>query len=1152
MAVRAAPTNDTGTTTRRTWLTAVALLALFVAALFLRAYWNMDAARDDEGNFVLSGGSDPYYHKRAVDAIQQDHDGDGKVFETLFYDPLLNYPHGAVNPNPPMYEWSVAVAGKLMEPFFAAEGNYSALQVSTWWAMEWSPAVFGALTVFPIFFIGSALFDRRAGLVAALLWTISTSAIDATGLGLADHDAAIMFFASLAFLFYIQALRQFRGDGHWVARWGDGAAVTSGLGRFFGSRRLGLAYAVLAGVAIGAVGLVWKGFPYVIGIMFVYAVLQMVVDHWRNRDSTGLFVGTLVAFLLGTLLTVPYYSAAGVGNFLLPVWYMIGGFVVAGLVLVPTRDLPSILVMPAAAIAAVLGMVVAFFVVPQVAQSLLYSAIYFKRTSIYETIAEAHPADFSTIAFGIGPLPFFLAVIGWFTLAFTIRRHPGRPILFALVWGAIALYFANTAVRFLFNAIPVFCVFAGYYTSWLIDWLDFGAVRKSLAANRGNFWQGWRKGVRPLHYISVVLVVLLFLLPNAILATDAALPPKAEEEMRRSNSSFVSGFAEKRLGAYGQGFIPDYWVESLTWLDQRDAGVPPAQRGAFLSWWDYGHWAIAVGNHPAVADNFQNGYEFAANFLLSQNETHAVQLLAARLAERPDANARAALEAAGSRDPDGDLARLRAYQPLDLTLDQSADLVSRLEAATGKKIRYFATDVRMLPYDDVQTPTFVDAQSIFHAPVRLAGHDQNHFVSTRIQVDRSYAPTSMDGTVSVEEYENLLRNPVRTPQSTGQRLDYKETFFNTMYYRAHVGAPVDGPFPVRGDAFAQALNRAQPGFGLQHFRIVYAGQPVAVDQQGSAATYSVVILEYFPGAVIEGTVTEEGTPMSGLTVTAYDDAGPLLLEHYRPEYREQFEDAFNVPHGSATTDASGAYRVVAPFGNVTLVVTTPDGQEVARVSQEVSREAANARQRFEQHVTLQKGNVDGLVFEDLDGDGVRNATTESIVPGLALAVGGRAATTGEDGNFTVSGVSAGRQNVTVESDRYEVAPGSAQVAVRPGETVTREIALQRKGATLNGTLYVDANNTGAMEPGSAASFVSVTFQPDANSTGAAPATAFTQGDGTFTVKLRPGTYTVSATTTRDGVTYDLRSVTVTAEAGQQIDREFGMTAAGDAPAPTTG
>src|SRR5581483_9298166 len=431
---------------------------------------------------------------------------------------------------------------------------------------------------------------------------------------------------------------------------------------------------------------------------------------------------------------------------------------------------------------------------------------------------------------------------------------------------------------------------------------------------------GVRKGVRPMHVVGVLLIVLLLVVPNALFAADAAIPPVDEAKWASdTNSAFLKGFVQQELGAYGEGFLPSYWEDGLTWLDSWDHNVSNlADRPAFLSWWDYGHWAIYVGNHPTVADNFQNAYEYSANFIISQNETHAVQLLAARLVDLPNANAQSALTAAGSKDATGDLDLLHRFQYVpDLDLAQSAKLLASLEASTGKKIRYYAADVRMLPYDnpDPNTSPTIDEPSIFYAPVKLAGRNPDDYVTTKYSVGTNQYLTQ-------DQYNQLLRDPTRRVQATSERLEYQDTFFNSMFYRAYVGRPVPPSQPgqpVLGDTLAQALNAPAPGYGLEHFRLVYANQALKM-------------LEYYPGAIVQGTITQDGQPQSGVTVTAYDDAGQILLNTVDPSVRSQLSsDNFDVPHASVTTDASGHYSLIAPFampGGNTTIVATRNGAEV--------------------------------------------------------------------------------------------------------------------------------------------------------------------------------------------------------------------------------
>ncbi|EQD41194.1 Oligosaccharyl transferase STT3 subunit family, partial [mine drainage metagenome] len=77
---------------------------------------------------------------------------------------------------------------------------------------------------------------------------------------------------------------------------------------------------------------------------------------------------------------------------------------------------------------------------------------------------------------------------------------------------------------------------------------------------------------------------------------------------------------------------PDqYDSAGYNWLAQQDTALPAALRPAFVSWWDYGFQAIDQGQHPSVADNFQNGIDPAGQFLLAQNESLAIGVLATTL-----------------------------------------------------------------------------------------------------------------------------------------------------------------------------------------------------------------------------------------------------------------------------------------------------------------------------------------------------------------------------------------------------------------------------------------------------------------------------------------------------------------------------------------
>ncbi len=1180
-------------------VTLVAVFAIFVVALFLRAYWNVDAATSD--GYAMSAGSDPYYHKRAVDYIQDN------GWKTLVYDPLLNYPYGANNPNPPLFQWSVAVGGAMAAPFFGGD-----LDAATWWAMLWSPAFWGALTVIPVYLLGRDVFDRRTGVIAAFILAVSTTHMEHTSLGAADHDSMLLFFATFAFWAYARAIQGFRGDGNWVGNWASAADRSAGLGRFFRERRAPIGWAALAGVFTGLVALIWKGFPYLIGVFFAYAALQLVVDHWRSKDSLGVWFGTLVAMLVATLVAYPAYSAIHVASFLKPVWFLVAVHAVFGLVMVPTRDFPTLLILPAFAVVGALVAAVAYFALPDVWRSLLYATVYFKQTALYKTIAEAQPADFNILVFGVGPVAFLLALVGAAWLLVASRKNPTRASLFMLVWAVLAVYMAWSAVRFLFNATPVLALLAAYAIVLVLDWVDFRSIARNMSG-APSFWAGMRRAVNGWHYTIAILIAILLVFPSVFLAVDAAAPGEVEEkwvrnylvdflDAHRGDHNFTraeladlpvgqfnfgrpSGlwhlwfneravaegldpkgpdgrgltpesreevaawggmpvFIAKRFGAFGQGFLPDYWRSSLGELAATDDWGPSdaskslqSNRPAFLSWWDYGHWAIEVGKHPAVADNFQNGYEYAANFLLSGNETHAVQLLAARSLDRHDAEGRLVTaglvgEADAKKllgdagvDPakvdkvyanvtrwqfDADLALEAAVRFEGLVTESTADAARFPHRPDGVRIRYFAADIRMMPLDLSSTPN-IDQGSIFTAPVTLAGRTAADFVEVK------YAVGGTDYTEDdyLREAKAVTRH--RAFQATAVKYEYKRPFFDSMYYRAFVGTlpidpttgrAIDLSSPVRGDPVAQALETPKPAIGLKHWR-------------ASIVNEGVRVLEYYPGAILKGRITVGGEPLANARVTAYDDIGAVLFKELSEfEKLRQTPDSMNVEHDSVSTDANGEYTLILPFsrddGNVTVKAEL-EGVTLVEKKLKVTRAQAGTGRPFggDGNITVEKGGVEGRVFFDRNEDGRFDATNDTLESGIVVAIGGRNATSDATGNYSISDVSPGVKTVSVESEKFEVRTDSAEVPVPPSRSTTHDVGLVLTKVSLSGS----ASFEGLEGANATASSVRVAFTAVTGTT-ARNVTVVTGADGTYTQLMTPGRYIVKASHVTANDTYE--------------------------------
>jgi len=79
----------------------------------------------------------------------------------------------------------------------------SGLKLSDETALRLPNALFGTLTLLPLFVLTAALFDRWTGLLAAGFWAFSINAITINRIG--KEDTLLVFFMLLAFYFYVRA-----------------------------------------------------------------------------------------------------------------------------------------------------------------------------------------------------------------------------------------------------------------------------------------------------------------------------------------------------------------------------------------------------------------------------------------------------------------------------------------------------------------------------------------------------------------------------------------------------------------------------------------------------------------------------------------------------------------------------------------------------------------------------------------------------------------------------------------------------------------------------------------------------------------------------------------------------------------------------------
>ncbi len=627
----------------------------FLVGLAIRIQWyavpSMNAF--GTGNWDMTGGSDPWYMKRVVDYILANN-------AHLIVDADRFYPVGGINPRPPLFSWSMAVGAMILEPFIGTPED------AVWWSMLGLPAVYGALTIFPIAIMAKEHFGKGAGVIAAWLIAFMPAHVTHSTWALADHDSFVMLFISIGFMYWLRAVK-YAGSARITK---TTSAHPMSFVRAFGDvakhRQAAMANAVLAGVAFGIVALGWKGFVVGPSILFLAYALQVALNMFRRRDSTTLSVMFLVMLTTIFLMALPFYGHPQLNlvfdsTGLQPFLFIFGFTLAISFVTTGFRDKPWLLVLGTLA-----ALATVFFSILFVLKSLDLSSAwdvlftgsgYFTKTKIFGTVAEANAPNRAQLFASFGPITFLLALIMGGGLLWRGLRHRNGTALVFGVWVFAATFMAWNAARFMFNATPIMAVLgaAGIVALW--QWANWrGLVRswkKFGIRTPGDRIAGARKAVwRTPQFSAVFLVMIMIFGQQATYGLDSAIPGTANQEGEIDEriynivpdilrwdglgvSILDSSTYDGRwyLGSFGSSFNDNGWNAAYQWLANQDADMPYSEKPAFVSWWDYGFQALSTGEHPSVSDNFQSGIPATGNMLLARNQDDLTAMFIWQLSE---------------------------------------------------------------------------------------------------------------------------------------------------------------------------------------------------------------------------------------------------------------------------------------------------------------------------------------------------------------------------------------------------------------------------------------------------------------------------------------------------------------------------------------
>jgi len=266
-------------------ISAILLILIFALSVCLRISvpWNEVFG----GNMVKMTDNDAYFYMRLMDNVCAHFPMPGN------FDPYYVFPSGKDLAGQPLFfvyfmgfiAWLLG-AGMPSQHIIDLVGAYF-------------PAVLGALMVFPVFLITRAIFNKWAGLAAALMITLMPGEfLVRTLLGNADSHVMEIFFTTLFMLLLLFGAGKGRElKFHPLKDIDRRGAIQM------------LVYLVSAGLCLGAYIASWSGAILFVLISLAWLALQSISDHLRKTST--IYLGLSGAVVYATALPVAMASGTG-------------------------------------------------------------------------------------------------------------------------------------------------------------------------------------------------------------------------------------------------------------------------------------------------------------------------------------------------------------------------------------------------------------------------------------------------------------------------------------------------------------------------------------------------------------------------------------------------------------------------------------------------------------------------------------------------------------------------------------------------------------------------------------------------------------------------------------------------------------------------
>ncbi|MFC1904395.1 oligosaccharyl transferase, archaeosortase A system-associated [Chloroflexota bacterium] len=597
------------------------VLAVFIGvALYFRVCLPYDNVFT--GDWIKFTSNDAYYHMRLVDNLLR------HFPQYITFDPYSFYPNGHTLAWPFFFDW--LLAGIILLIGLGSPTDHMVDVVGVYF-----PAVLGALTVIPVYFIGKELFNRWVGILSAgLIALLPGEFLYRSMLSFTDHHVAETLLVTIVILFLILAIKPARQTNLTLdcVKRRDWIAI-----------RKPLVYSLFAGIFIGIYLLTWVGGLLFVFVIFLYFIVQFIIDHFRGENTDYLaIVGTLsmLTTLVVSLTLLP--QTLPLRPLYLP--SLIIATVTPLLLTSISRLLTSRGIKPAYYPLSLFGLCLAglaiiYIIDPVILQSMLGRFHIFFPTGHALTNQETHSLVFQQgsftffVAWANFTTGFFLSLISLGILICLTAKQGSPDKTLLVVWSLFMLALTLGQRRFAYYFAINVALLTGYL-SWRI--LEFARNTRIIAnpVKTREMTMGKKAKRRKMPKtgriisgqvrvaVGMLVVFILVFFPNIGPAISIAKYKHIGPEDAWCEA--LSWLKEETSDPFGK---PDFYYDYYKLLPLGEGYEYPETAYGVLAWWDRGHWITRIAHRIPVTNPFLQGASSAAGFFSTQGESWAAKII---------------------------------------------------------------------------------------------------------------------------------------------------------------------------------------------------------------------------------------------------------------------------------------------------------------------------------------------------------------------------------------------------------------------------------------------------------------------------------------------------------------------------------------------